>query len=243
MIREISNIFNSKKGSFTIETAIIIPFVFFCIIGLLIIPVMLYRKASVQILTDLCARRGARVWDDMNTDINTGKQLDSQQGKSSSGAEHKDSDDYSGGSEYENIPEYEYKYSLYWNLYDKYKGKKEIKLKNWLLQQLKNNYILYDENANVDIKLKDYFIFKKLNSQVTGYYNLSAGIFPESFLIVKSDSEVIINKPWEFIRNVDFIIDIERQFEESYPGFKEFMEKIRGTMDDIKKKIGEMDLF
>ncbi|NSW92194.1 MAG: hypothetical protein HPY74_16245 [Firmicutes bacterium] len=61
------------KGSITIETIIIIPFVFFCVIFAIFIPLRLYRAVSIQVAADLAAQRGAAVWDNINKDITTGK--------------------------------------------------------------------------------------------------------------------------------------------------------------------------
>lgn len=69
----LKNSFKSTKGSFSIEGAIIFPFLLMVIVGLLYITFMLYLKASTQALTEHTVRRGIKVWDESNKDINTGK--------------------------------------------------------------------------------------------------------------------------------------------------------------------------
>ena len=206
-------IFQNTKGSFTLETAIVFPLIIICVIGAIYIPVILYKKTSIQALTHYSTRRGIRVWDDVNKDVNTGKNQEPQKDKNGE------------------------KYSLYWNLYDKNKANKEEKLNNWLVLKLKSNSLLFDEDINVNVYLENYFIFQKLNSEIISYHKIPIGTFGKKYFQVKSNSEFILNNPTDFTRNVDLFIEIEKELEEKYQDLRELMDKIRKIIKDTTKNV------
>ena len=128
----------SKKGSITIETTIVILFVFFCIIFAIFASIRLYRTVSIQVAADLAAQRGACTWDNINKDINTGKIRNTR-----------------------NEP-----YDLYWRIYDIRKDPKIVRIVNWLLSHPNRDSLIKMNERTAVVEMKDYIVLKKLQIEV-----------------------------------------------------------------------------
>ena len=57
---------------------------------------------------------------------------------------------------------------------------------------------------------------------------------------IKAVSESVISDPDELIRNVDLLIDIERELEEKYPELGVTREKIQSVLGSIHNRIKEL---
>ena len=205
-------IFTNSKGSFTLEATIIFPIVLIIIIGLLCIPFILYQKVSIQALADYSARRGVRTWGNINKDINTGR------------------------SNF-NTDKSCYLKKIEFHEYDNSEAGKEEKLGNWIVAKLKTNAFLYDKNTNVNVNMKNYFIFKKLNLEIKKYYKIPFSICDTKYSLVKGNSLIAFNNPVSLTRNVDFLVEVEKELEGKYKSFEDLMEKIRNVIKDITQSI------
>ena len=47
----------NMKGSITIETVIVVPFLFLCVLFIIYISIRLYRIAAIQVIADLTVQR------------------------------------------------------------------------------------------------------------------------------------------------------------------------------------------
>lgn len=204
---------SSEKGSSTLEAAIIFPLVLFCIVGVIYAPIILYRKTGTQILTDYSTRRAAKVWDNINKDLNSGKLLKT-----------------ADGEDFQEVP-------LYWNIYDKNKSIKEQNIDKWLTLEFRRYPLLYDQDMIVNIDTKDYFIFKKLKSQVISSSKIPINANKIMFIEINTDSNIIINDPILFIRDMDFFYDVIREVGEKDQNSGVFIDKIIKIIADTKKSI------
>ncbi len=202
-------IFTANNGSITIESAIIIPIVFLSIIFVIFIPFELYGKTSIQAIIDLGALRGASAWDNVNKDITSGE-INNNMGN------------YMGNYN-----------DLYWRLHDRNEDIKKQKLKNWLLsisfKNFQNPDIFNKININqemIRVELEKHVLFKKVLIETnTGDRRLDA------------TSEAFVTEPAEFIRNVDFLLDIAAEIKKYNPQITNPLEYLKNKTSYIKQKL------
>jgi hypothetical protein len=225
----------NMKGSITIETVIVVPFLFLCVLFIIYISIRLYRIAAIQVIADLTVQRGSVVWNNVNKDINTGKPMNtvSKFSKNYSNDEIQSSE----------VP-------LYWRLFDNQKEIKKDRLKEWTLARLDNNSVLYNserteniESAEktVEIEIKDYIILKNLQIEIS-YSNYSpmkntlnkTGIERYSFGKETITAKSAVFEPAEFIRNVDFFIEAGEKLQTYYPSFREIFAGFETVVSDKK---------
>lgn len=250
----------NMKGSITIETVIVVPFLFMCVLFIIYISIRLYRIAAIQVIADLTVQRGSVVWNNVNKDINTGKPMNTVSNFSKNY-----SNDEIQSSE---VP-------LYWRLFDSQKEIKKERLKEWALAQLDNNSVLNNservesiesaesaesaestksaENTEitecarstertVDIEIKDYIILKNLQIEISYSYNSpmkntlnKIGIEGNKYGKETAAAKSVVFEPAEFIRNVDFFIEVGEKLQTYYPSFKEFFGSFETVVSDKER--------
>jgi len=126
---------------------------------------------------------------------------------------------------------------LYWNIFDVNKDQKEDKLNTWLSSNFKSNILLYKPDIDVNVCMSNYLLYKQLNSEIIVYCKTPIDTGEKEYIQVKGNSKAILNHPPDFIRNTDFIVDLEMELEHKYKSFEEFMNRIRKIMDEITLNI------
>jgi hypothetical protein len=208
---------SARKGSITVEAAIVIPIVILSIIAIIYIVFIIYQKAIMQVAVDDAASRGATAWDKSFNSLETIK------------------------VEKESLGDR----GLYWRIYDSEKTSRQQVVTEYLDRRYGRYVILRESGRQSNVELKDYIVYKKLIVTMESSYRLPIDGLLDMFGIgnhytIKVRSEAVVNEPVEFIRNTDFILDMERKLERRYPALKNLGDKTREVMDKIKNKIFEL---
>lgn len=208
---------SSQKGSSTVEAAIIFPVILLSIAAVMYICILLYQKAYIQSVVDMTVERGCATWNNPEKDTAIGS-IDKMHLKS-------------GG--------------LYWRLFDPKKPEKARTLKRYIQDKISAFNLLGSSNK-VDISIEDHVLYKKLIVRVDSEYRIPAGkalgIFGlNEYYKTSAESEGVVNEPVEFIRNTDFILDVEKELEKDHPGYGKVVEGIRGVMSNVEKKIEDVN--
>lgn len=217
---EIFKIRSGERGSLTVEASIVIPVVILSIFAFINLSLLLFRQSHLQAAADIAARQGALSWRNIKRDIETGR------------------------ISVDNLNEP----GLYWRLYDSRSKDKEERLLDYLDAKAKRGEILAAANTDMSVNIRDYVIYKKLEVKLEHSYKIPGANFLRMFGFneyykITARSEAVVNDPVELIRNMDFIIDVEKELEEKHPGIKNLAEKTRGVLKEIsgtlKKLAGE----
>jgi len=206
-----------RKGSITVEAAIVIPVVILSIVAIIYIVLIMFQKAYMQAVADDAASRGAAAW---NRSFNSLETLKVE--KDSLGTR-----------------------GLYWRIYDTEKASRQQAVEEYMNRKYERYGILREIGRQSKVELKDYVIYKKLAVSMESSFRVPISGLLDMFGIdsqytIKVRSEAVVNEPVEFIRNTDFILDMERKLERRYPALKNLGDKTRGIMDQIKEKILEL---
>jgi len=207
-------IFKRQKGSITVEASIIIPIAILSVIAAMCAGTLLYRRACLQSAADNAAEMGILAWNGAGGDIESGETEISR----------------IGGQ------------GLYRRIFDPLEKEKEAWLAGYAASEQGAPSILGKPERHVSVEVKNCLIFKKLAVTIEETYRPPfgklAGIFGfGEIYALKAGAEAIVNDPAEFIRNTDFVIDIEKELEKKYPGFGSLADEVRKVMADVKEKI------
>lgn len=200
-----------QNGSLVVEASIIVPVIILALAAVIYTAFVLYQYAYLQALADNYANQAALVWNHRKKDFETG------------GLEL---------SEVE-IPH------LYWRLVDPDEHVKKNNVLEYLSLESSNKSMLAAKERIVSLDLKDCVVYKKLVVTVKESYEIPIGRLLKIFganrhFSIEASSEAVIDDPAEFIRNTDFIVDIERELENTYPAVKNLSEKTRGIVKKIQ---------
>ena len=132
---------------------------------------------------------------------------------------------------------------LYWRLLDFKAKDKEEKVKEYVKKRLAEHAVLgFSRTPEVNIEMHDYIAYKVLEVSIKVEYKIPVGEVLKMFglseyyeVSVKSSS--VINEPTEFIRNTDFILNLEKEFEKNHPVYQKATNDIRANMNNIKDRI------
>ena len=135
--------------------------------------------------------------------------------------------------------------ALYWRIYDTNTDEKIGNIEKYAQERLKNKNILKAQITNIHAKITDYKIYRKLEVTLENKYKIPVAGFLRIFgfnnyFTIRVNSCAVIDEPAEFIRNVDFVIDVEKELEEKHPEIKDFAQKTRDTISEIKSKIDKL---
>ena len=204
-----------NKGSIVVEASLIFPIVFLIVVAVIYFCLIIYQKAYIQSLADIAVERGAAGWNNPTKDMSTG-------GVSKANMN-------SGG--------------LYWRLIDFRVKDKEERVKEYIKTRLNGHAVLgFSSPPEVNVKMYDYIAYKVLEISINVRYKIPVGKVLKMFGLsehyeVSVKSSAVINEPAEFIRNTDFVLNLEKEFEKSHPAYQNAANNIRVSMDNIKAKI------
>lgn len=204
---------NNKKGSVTIEAAIILPFIMFFILSFIILGFLMSQRSLTKVVADLACEKASQIWYSDSKDILM---------------------NYLTYDDIEN-------FNLYESIYDKNKNDKKNLIKSYVYYKLeKLNAIkptnrdyntadfqtenLTNKSAIVEVNVRTEFVFKKrIEITITrklknpiGRYLKSFGV--NEYIIITTTSSKSINSPVEFIRNTDLAFDTYKQYKTQYGG-------------------------
>jgi len=205
------------KGSIVVEAAIVVPVIILSLIAIIYISFLVFQKAYLQSLADTTAKKGADFWKNRYSNIETGR-------------------------DYKIIPE---GMELYWWIYDTSNEEKKTKLESYLENRAGRYSIIKAADRKAYVSLLNYVIGKKVKVVIEESYIIPGADFLKVFGIknvykIKAVSESVISDPDELIRNVDLLIDVERELEEKYPGLKNTGDKIRSIVKDMHNRIKKL---
>lgn len=229
----IKRLYKNKKGSFTIEAAVVVPTVLLCLIALIYICLLMYQQVYLQSVANTAAERGAANWSNASMDMYIGRIKE---------------------SDFKNV-------SLYWRLVDilplgKASEAKKSRVEDYVKYSLKQ-YSLFGKGLDdkeiinsregklsVNCDICDYIIYKKVLVSVAEEYNIPLGGsllkafgFSSGFTL-KADAEAVVNEPAEFIRNTDFVVDTIREYDQKGGGtLTETWNKVNGTFSNLSGKL------
>ena len=204
---------SNNRGSMAIEASLVVPVIILFIVSVMYIGLLLFQQAHMQACADDAAERGAAVWDDKEKNIEIGKV-----GIQDLGAD-----------------------GLYRRLiFDK--EPRIDKVMGYLQSKSAGYDLLPGGSKAMKVELKNYPVYKKLIVRIEGMYRLPLGNLLQIFgfsrdYVVKAESQAVVEDPAEFIRNVDFLMDLEKEVENNHPEIKDVGNKSRGIMAGIKDKI------
>jgi hypothetical protein len=208
--------FCCARGSITVEAAIIVPLVFLCVLGILYVGILIYHSSCVHSVASSTAQRGASIWDNACDELESGK------------------NDM-------NLPAK----GLYRRILGGNYEEEKALMKEYINSELDQKGFLEEVMRDIDIRLSNNLVYRKLSIKVTcSYRNPAAdflGIFGVNDIFsIKAEYEALLNDAPEFIRNTDFICDIEKEMEDKYPELKDAADEIRGVFGDVKQNIEEV---
>lgn len=211
---------STQKGSMVVEASLIVPVVISCVFIVIYFAFLMYRQSLLLSVADNGAEKGAAAWDNPSKIFELNK----------TGKENMDDED------------------LYWSMFDSNKEEKLGGIKNYIEADLKRrNFVsgfIGSGSKTVDVNIDDFIVYKKLTVTINDTYRLPAArllhVFgSEGAYSIKVKSQAVVNDPAEFIRDTDFLLDIESELEDKNPGLKNLGDKTREILDSIKNKAAQ----
>lgn len=211
-----------ENGTYSIEAALIMLVVFFVLFFLITLSLILYEQTRVNAVAQGVAQRAALTYSVNGKDMATGK-VDPTKFKEK---------------------------SPYWRLLDiGTNDKKVLDVKNYAQVKL-SKYAINQSEYKVDVTYDNYYIYKRVNVNIIGYYKvpfngflstvIDAGktddndkIFTSKGYKIEANAKGAINDQAEMVRTVDMIADILNQFETIH----EFKEKYVSGINNIASSL------
>jgi hypothetical protein len=205
-----------NRGSITVEASIIVPFIILSIAALVYIGLVLYQQAQIRSAADMAVEAGAAAWNGAEADTGTGRMEMSDAGDG----------------------------SLYWRLADSGRDEKLGKIARYAEKALEKGKLLNAASSRIEVNIRDYVLYKKLEVAVANTYELPFGSLLRVFggsgrFSIDIKSESVLDDPVELIRNVDFAVDMEKELEDRFPELKDLREKAKDVLSGVKGKINE----
>lgn len=208
---------SSRDGSMVVEASLVFPIVFLVIIAVIYFCMIIYQKAYIQSLADMAVERGAAVWNNPTKDISIGSVTKSNIN--------------SGG--------------LYWRLFDLSRQDKEERVREYIKERLERYSVFgFTVPPEVNVKINDHIAYKVLEVSIDAKYKIPVGGVLKMFGLsevynVSARTSAVINEPAEFIRNTDFALDMEKEFEKNHPDCQKTASSVRSSIDNVKTKINK----
>ncbi|HHV99112.1 MAG TPA: hypothetical protein GXX36_06000 [Clostridiaceae bacterium] len=205
------------EGSIVVEAAIVVPIIILSLIAIIYVSFLTFQKAYLQLLADRTAEKGAHFWKNRYSNVETGR-------------------------DYKICPE---GMELYWWLWDTSNEEKRNKLESYLESRAGKYSIIKAVDRKASVSLLNYVIGKKVRVVIEESYIIPGADLLKMFGIknvykIKAVSESMISDPDELIRNVDLLIDIERELEEKYPELRDTRDKIQSTLESIHDSVKKL---
>lgn len=205
----------SSRGSVTAEAAIIVPLVILSLAAAIYIGLLLYQRTLIQSAASAAAEAGAAAWPSGTFELENSRPA------------------MNNG-----------RFELYRRLYDSGSEKRLREIEKHALLLSSRNEIVKPEETVVKAAVKDYAVYRRLEVSIAKYYSMPLGKFVGMFggsdrICINVRAVSTIDEPVELIRNIDFLIDIEKKLEEKFPTLKDLGEKTREKMNEIKDKLEE----
>jgi hypothetical protein len=201
---------SSQKGSIVIEAVLIIPLIILSIVAIIYIALLLYSHAYIEGTANWAAERGAAMWNNKNKHFETGK-----------------------------IEVHELNANgLYWRLSDNSANEKIENIISYTQKKDNKSNLLTGSNEEIAVDFKDYIIYKKIVANTQAEYTLPLGNLLEIFgmskyYTIRAQAQASVDDSTEFVRNIDFILNLKKQLENAYPEIGNVGEKTRGVLDGI----------
>ena len=206
-----------RSGSITVEASLMIPFILLAVVFIYYAASILYQQALLKAVADEIADRAPRLWRNPPGDMTTGRII---------------------RTESENC-------GLYWRLSELNDSGRAEKLRGYGLQAAGKKDMLPGSGKKVRVEIRNYLVYKVLEVSVEEAYRNPAGsilgIFglPESYSLHANAGTILGDTP-ELIRNTDFLMDMETELEQKYPGVRKFGEKTRSILETIRNRISKL---
>ena len=222
-----TNNYLHNRGSIVVEASLIFPIIFLAIVAVLYMCMFLYEKAYLQTLVNMTVQRGAATWNNPKKNTVLGSVAIGD--LKSSG--------------------------LYWRLYDFDKSERIENIKDYITKRFGAYSVLnlfnkqkIDAGKSIEVNIQDSIVYKKLVVTVNLEYKIPAGKFLKIFglkekMPISVKAEAVINEPTEFIRNTDFVLDLEKEFRDKNKAYKNLVEKVWSTMDNLINKAASLKFF
>lgn len=195
---------DNSRGSLTVEAVLIIPIILFVLFWLINIAFVLYQYAALQSYANQGVEAAQAGWDNTSKDIRTGR-LDNSE---------KLNDEW-----------------LYWNLFDKYKEKKEKSLSDWITKRIKEDRLMdiftgkvKQGNVNVVVNEKNLLTLRRSievrieDDRKTLFSPLRTMFGFDSTNKVIVVSQGTLHDPAELIRNLDWGTELYSKHISENPG-------------------------
>lgn len=191
--------FLNREGSFTVELALVFPIVMLGIVATIYILLFLYQYVFLQALVNKTASRGATEYGSilLAADVEENYLL-LEKGR-------EEIEEGSGG--------------LYWQLtvFDNTDYRKQV-LEGYIRQGLSTRQLLMPLKENIDVKLYDYIVYKKLRVRIVSEYQLPVLYVNRLLKIgnsfaITAEAEAVLKDSADLIRNTDYIYNLMDSFE------------------------------
>lgn len=196
----------TKRGSFTIEAALIFPLLFLVIIATLYICLILYHQVYIQSFADKLAMRAANNWS------NSAKRM------------------YDGALTSEGFRDK----AIYWHIIDTKQNEKIEKIKEYGKDQYGKHALLFGAgDIRIDVERKrELLIYNRIIIRAEAEMDNPIGDLLKMFgmgkvLTFSVESDAMVNDPAEFVRNLDFAYDCVTRIEHKYGVDMSFLEKAK----------------
>jgi hypothetical protein len=206
----------SERGSITVESSIIVPFIILCIASVIYMGMILHQRALIQSAAEMAAQAGAAAWAKGLCPIGIGK------------------------PDKESLE----KIKLYRRIYDSEKTERLKQIEVYALELATKSQLIQPDDLVVKAAIKDYALLRRMEVEITKHIRLPLGKYMRMFggsgrveMTVKATAS--IDEPSELIRNTDFILDIEKELENKFPQLKNVGDKARDFLSQISNKLEE----
>jgi flagellar basal body-associated protein FliL len=207
----------AKRGSVTVEAAIIVPIVILAILAVVYIGLLLCQKASVQSAAEMSAEAGAAAWVSGVGEIGTNMIAP---------------DDFE-------------KIKLYRRIFDSDSKTRLESIEAYAIYLSSQNELIRPKDTEADAVIKNHVLSRRIEVTVRKHYSIPLGNLLKIFgasgeLTITSVASASIDDPAEFIKNTDYILDVEKEIENKNPELKNFADQIKNALNLMKNKL---DMF
>ncbi len=205
---------DARRGSTTVEAAVIVPTIILSILAVIYIGLLLYQKSAIQSAAEMAAEAGATAWVSGVCEIGTNKMT----------------------------PEDFDKIKLYRRIFDSGKEARLNSIEAYAVYLSSQNELIKSKNIEAEAVIKNFVLFKRLEVTVKKQYSIPLGNFLSVFgasgeITIASKAVASIDEPAEFIRTADYIIDIGKNIENNNPELKNLADETRNALNKMKNKL------